>query len=310
MDKATEREALTKVFGTYAELALDSERPDFIIEQSTFRHGVEVTEFYSSDIVAMLNNVPSYTTGLLDGTVAAHYRDRQHLRVETVSLEYEDGRRIDDLRAIFQPTPTVRDQLDLLLSAIDAKGQKHDEYLKSVDVVDLVIWDRSCLFGRQEAFLSLMNAPLEVRRRFLQMPFREVFLLTRSPEPTTEFYYPIRANLLLADALLIDHSHIESGATLDDPQRIFTIACCLKELGHSISYQANPEESIHCPGWQILFNELSVTLRRWIDAGELQPPIDEDRSSMLGIASETIARLLEGRARMGCENVFIALDAN
>lgn len=302
MDKKAERTAIDKVFGDYASNGEDSERPDFVISHETFVHGIEVTELYPSQADAKLQNVRSYTTGLLDGSERIHRADRSLLRVDTVSLLHEDGRRVEDVKAIIQTHPTAVDKLDILLRTIHEKASKYGSYMERADVVDLIVWDRSSLFGGKGDFEAIAAASRDSRKGLLQCPFREIYLLTRSPEPSSFFYYPVRASLFLADAILVDHVNLEGGTDVEDPLRLPTLAVCLARLGHTVSYEAGPEECIHTPGWQMLIEGLNINLRDWTTLGIRQPHGCQEALTRL-VGKEHVDLLLAAREEIHCTNV-------
>jgi len=275
MDKRREREALKHVFGNYAATAEERERPDFRIVHSNLKHGVEVTEMYPSLIDAKLQNLGEYTSGLLDGTQPLHRADREKLRIETISLVHEDGTKIDDVRAIFQPTPTHVEKFTALLGKLAEKSRKFFSYRAECDVVDLVIWDRGSLFGNEQDFEPIHIAPTETRREIVGSPFREIFLLTRSPAPSKYFFYPLRANIFLADALLVDHTFLEVGREFQEDLRLHVLCECLRRMGHPIALSLEPDgSSVHTPGWQLLISGMDVNMREWTTYGRAQPSMD------------------------------------
>lgn len=275
MEKRRERQALLHVFGDYAAKAEDHERPDFLISHQALRHGVEITEMYPSPIEAKLQNLTGYTVGLLDGTQPPHRVDRDSLRVETISLLHEDGTKIDDVRAIFQPTPTHKEKLAVLLDTICEKSYKFDSYKTECDVVDLVVWDRGSLFGNEADFEVVHLAPSETRMRLISSPFREVFLLTRSPEPSRFFFYPLRANVFLSDALLVDHFFLRYQKEFSQATRLNVLCECLRRMGHPVALSSMPDGlSVHTPGWQLLISHLNVNLREWTTHCLAQPDME------------------------------------
>lgn len=309
MDKRAERSAIGRVFGSRAAKAIASERPDFIIQNETFTHGIEVTELYASAIDAKLQNVPSYTAGLLEDTRKVHRKDRDILRVESITIEHKDGSgKIENVRALFQRNPTPLEKFSLLAEIVNEKATKHKDYLNNCDLVDLVVLDRSYLFGG-EGDAQLLTAQLAENRDFLVgAPFREIFILARTLDPPAHFYYPVRGNVFLIDALLFDHAFLDSGGHVDAPQRLVVLARCLHEMGHSVCYEKTPVESIHVPGWQLLLKGLDLTLRNWTDLPDLQP-----RSTPLealgSISDKTVQGLLTKRLAMHCDST-IALPAH
>ena len=309
MDKRAEKLALCKVFGPRATRAVESERPDFIIQNETFTHGIEITELYASVIDAKLQNVPSYTTGLLEDTKTIHRKDRDILRVESITIEHKDGSgKIENIRALFQRNPTHVEKFTLLAEKVAEKSTKHKDYLSNCDFVDLIVWDRSYLFGGEND-TQLLTAQLAENREFLaRTPFREIFVLGRTPDPPNHFYYPIRGNVFLIDALLLDHAFLESGGDVDDPQRLTTLARCLQEIGHTVSYEKPPSESIHVPGWQLLLKGLDLTLRNWTDLPDLQPRLTPN-DSLRHVNGETVQDLLLKRLGTHCTST-IAIPAH
>lgn len=213
---------------------------------------------------------------------------------------------MENVRALFQRNPTPVEKFTLLAEKIDEKAAKYKDYLSSCDFVDLIVWDRSYLFGGEND-AQLLTAQLAENREFLaRTPFREIFILGRTPDPPTHFFYPVRGNVFLLDALLCDHAFLESGGHVDDPQRLTTLARCLHEIGHTISH-GNPE-SIHIPGWQLHLTGLNLTLRNWTDLPDLQPQSAPD-SSLWHLNDGTIQELLFKRLSMHCTST-IALQAH
>ena len=263
---------------------------------------------YPSLIDAKIQNVGGYTSGLLDGTQPIHRADRDKLRIETISLLREDGTRIDDVRAIFQPTPNNTEKLTALLGKLDEKSRKFSSYRAECDVVDLVIWDRGSLFGNRADFEPIHFAPTETRRQIVGSPFREVFLLTRSPEPSKFFFYPLRANIFLTDALLLDHFLLGAGQELPESLRLEALCECLRRTGHPVALSLEPDgPSLQTPGWQMLISGLDVNLRDWTTYGRVQPSM-ETSSSADSKVLELADRILTARAGHRCSTTVALMS--
>lgn len=239
---------------------------------------------YPSVIDAKIQNLGGYASGLLDGTQPIHRADRDKLRIETISFVREDGTRIDDVRAILQPTPNNTDKLTALIEKLHEKSRKFSSYRAECDVVDLVIWDRGSIFGNKVDFEPVHMAPAETRRQIIGSPFREVFLLTRSPEPSKFFFYPLRANIFLADALLLDHLFLEAGPDLPENMRLQILCECLRRMGHPVALSSEPDgPSLHTPGWQMLISGLDINMRDWTTSGRVQPSMEISSSAESGV---------------------------
>lgn len=309
MDKRAERLALDKIFGARAAKAIESERPDFIIQNEAFAHGIEVTELYASAIDAKLQNAPSYTSGLLDNTQTIHRKDREILRVDSITIEHKDGSgKIENVRALFQRNPTSIEKFSLLAKIVSEKAAKHEDYLRKCEFVDLVVVDRSYLFGGEND-AQLLSAQITENRSFLSSaPFREIFILGRTPDPPAHFVYPVRGNIFLIDALLFDHVFLDSGGKASDPQRLAILARCLFKIGHPVCYEKAPVESIHVPGWQLILKGLDLTLRNWTGLPDPQPR--PTFFGALGHASDgRVQDLLTKRLALHCDST-IALPAH
>ena len=93
MDKEKELEAFHSVFGrTHSYDVVAHEKPDFLVkENNKIQLGVEVTEIYSNNTDAKLKNIDGYTSGLIDGTMQVHKRDRKDIKVEEAVLQDKEG---------------------------------------------------------------------------------------------------------------------------------------------------------------------------------------------------------------------------
>jgi len=270
MDKHAERLALKRVFGAHATKAAESERPDFVTHNDSFAHGIEITDLYVSATDGKLDNLCGYTTGLLDDTLQVHKKDRDVIRVDEISIERKNGETIRNVRAIYRKHPSPVEAFALLTNVVDDKSLKYGDYLANCDFADLIVCDRNHLFGSEKDKQLLSAQILENRELLIRTPFREVFVLSQASDPAGYNYYPVRGNAFLVDALLLDHLYLEVGGEIDDSQRIPTISCCLKKLGHRATYERLPIESIHIPGWQLIFDGLDVKLRDWTPLKDLQ----------------------------------------
>jgi hypothetical protein len=213
---------------------------------------------------------------------------------------HEDGNKIDDVKAIFQSMPTPKEKFAALLDKLSEKSRKFASYQAECDVVDLVIWDRGSLFGSEAGFEPILLAPAEARRQLVSSPFREVFLLTRSPEPSRFFFYPLRANILLADALLVDRSFLENAQDLSECARVSVLCECLRRMGHPVALSSLPDGlSVHTPGWQLLISGLDVNLREWTTYGLAQPAMEPGSSTDTNVL-EMAERILVACAEQRC----------
>jgi hypothetical protein len=64
-----------------------TERPDFLarLTAESAEFGVEVAEFFDSEVEARLRRLPGYAADLLDGAEFRHKEDRRQLTVEANS---------------------------------------------------------------------------------------------------------------------------------------------------------------------------------------------------------------------------------
>ena len=248
--------------------------------------------------------MPSYNSGLLENTEEVHWRDRGILRVESITIENKDGSgKIENIRAILQIDPDYVAKFKLLTEKIHEKSKKHSDYLAKCDFVDLIVLDRSYLFSRENDIQLLTSQLTECHEFLATMPFREIFVLGRTPENQKYFYYPIRGNVFLIDSLLLDHAFLDSGGDLDDPQRLTTLTRCLQEIGHPANYEGPPSESVHIPGWQLLLDGLDLTLRKWTDLPDLQP-LKANNDTLKCINDNVIQSLLQKRYETHCETTI------
>jgi len=285
MNKNSEKKALTQVMGPYADNGLPSERPDFLIKNSEKIHGVEITDFFHTKTDAKLHNLPAYTTGLLEETISVHKADSDLLILATVTLQSEDGKKSENIRAIVKQMPQPKNVAELLLETISSKEAKAESYLQNCDIVDLIIYDQQSMFGsaQQQHFfsaLSLVNAA-----KIHASPFREIFILSRLAESGQPFFYPIRANMFLADTLLYDHALQNSEhPPATEAERISTLAKCLFRAGHAIRVGPKNDLSLNISGWQIVITGMNIDLRNWTNIS--QPQLDKNTLPLESLQTE------------------------
>lgn len=140
-NKNTEENILKLV---YTPLCYDSlirsEKPDFILEKDSIAFGVELTEYFFHNSSARIKNQKDYTK-LVANNEWVHKDD-------VSLLESIDTWKINDYgsesytgRAVKRLNPTWQEKFNKLNSIIIEKGLKYLIYNKSLEYVDLLIYD-------------------------------------------------------------------------------------------------------------------------------------------------------------------------
>jgi len=200
MNKLEERKVVEMVFGGHPQITIDeSERPDFICRvPEAVEFGVEITDFYLSESVARLRNIPNYASDLLSSKAYRHKDDKERIRVDKVIYHSAKTGEKREIQAIIGEGHTIDEVVSRIKASIDSKTVKSIGY--STAIVDLVIRDVDSIAGFDD-FQMLIRAigRTDASSSILRTGFREIYLLTK--QKSDWVCVPLRANLFVAEVL-------------------------------------------------------------------------------------------------------------
>jgi hypothetical protein len=229
MDKQKERNLLGLIYNDseYAEI-VDSEEPDFNIrhKNSTYRFGVEVTEFYYTESNARLRNIINYFTELTENEKYRHKKDKRDLEVREFTIISDQGVDKGKAKGILQELPTIDKYVDMITERICSKEAKLSGYDKTLAHVNLIIFaaeQRIATVPIREYYRHLYTETL--KDTLHRTSFREIFLITTIHE-NRRVYIPLKMILLVADLymfrqLLLDYFPQKAEVSLNDFMILF-----------------------------------------------------------------------------------------
>ena len=209
-------------------LVVASERPDFLVRLTpqSPEFGVEIAEFFDSEVEARLRRLPGYVTHLLDGGAFKHKKDRRQLTVDKVSLTDADGHvKQADIQAIIRKVPPLDTCSEMVAAIVRAKDAKPDSVFAATSHLNLIIADRTNLLSHLEttSFYRLYCGSA-LRRAVLGCRFREVYFVTSFKSGGV--YIPLKllvtlAGLFFFRSVVAQSPHGEEAGTVAELMRLF-----------------------------------------------------------------------------------------
>jgi hypothetical protein len=287
------------------------DRPDFAV----FRHsdhtrgfGVEITEVYTTESNARLENIEGYFADLIAGKPHRHKDDIDELKVEIAQILDEDGHvKIKDLPVVMQ-NHTPERQLPMLLAArIEEKNALVAGYADDLSHVNLVIADRS---GNPtpkpgEAYDVRDFVSPAVKDVLNRCSFNEVHLV-QTVDNGVQIQRPLRMMALLEAGFGFNQaggSVVEAGTDLpdEDVHSLFVEACSAHGL--SVEYVNNQDQGgvfAQYGGVGLQFTDSGIRLLALSD----YPPADPSTPPPRTMDAELATRILEAYEELITTNVF------
>ncbi len=196
--KEAERRILDCVYSDAYEISPDySERPDFRLttRDTSTGFGVEITELWSSESNARLDKIPGYINDVLYNGRYRHDADKLAFIKGHMDHQPPDGVR-QLTPVIISEAGTVGDFTEALITRIDSKSAKYNEYDKSLDHISLIIADRDRGLRDLDQYNIYKHLYTDSLKATLgKTPFREVYLITTIPD-SKQVYIRLRQILL------------------------------------------------------------------------------------------------------------------
>jgi hypothetical protein len=245
----------------------DCENPDFLVRYSpnTPYFGVEVTKYYLSETDARIDNIPYYSTQLLNGKGFKHKDDRQV--ISKVDIINDNGTVfVKDVPAIFQELPQPSKCANDIARRISFKASRLQDSMVEISHTNLIINDKTGLLRKinKKNFYGTYFIP-ELIEAISASPFREIFLVTFLQDE--HVYAPLKMLYLLAEVYLFNAVIVDKGYDKNIPSEICDAELFAAYLNSTVIYNV----LIHrdTAGTEIIFgdsgiligNDNSVTVR-------------------------------------------------
>lgn len=182
------------------------EEPDFEIKHKFNgpKFGVEVTEFYFSESLARINNIPGYVSEIISTGKYKHKDDIASLGVKEFTLIPGDNRKPQQkISGIFQAQPNINEYVAKVAESIENKNQRYSSYIDRLDHVNLIIFDyENILTGAPSDKFHYQFFKPKLEKALLDSRFREIFFITNLglfPSPR-DVYIPLKMLFLVAEA--------------------------------------------------------------------------------------------------------------
>jgi hypothetical protein len=220
MNKKREKDILKMVYdNNQIDEIINNENPDFKIKKKSQEKffGVEVTEFYYSELSARMKNIPKYISDIINNKQYRHKKDRKALEVKTFTLQ-SDNKPDKQLEGIIQEIPPVTEYVRMVVDIIENKSKRIQDYVKGLNHVNLIILDtenRLILIRRSNFYMMFFTSYLKTA--LCNTAFREVFFVTKI-ETDRWVYIPLKMLFLVSELYLFDgilhyyypHLHLNS----------------------------------------------------------------------------------------------------
>lgn len=184
--KQKEKNIVINIYNSSEIIIKDSEQPDFIIESSSEKFGVEVTELYLSESEARLNNYSGYKEKILNsndnsvldkrdvGTLSKqevymlnNITNEWIFLFDFVHVKYDDNK-------TFHSKPSYDFIENKIIETIDIKDNKAEKYQKS-DYNELLI---NCPTDIPESIIKKLYTSQKIFEKVNNSKFKRVYLLS------------------------------------------------------------------------------------------------------------------------------------
>jgi hypothetical protein len=194
--------------------------------------GLEVTEFYYSEALARLRNIPFYLKQVMEGR-HAHKDDITELPVSTVRITAPDGRDKGEAQAVIKDTPSITTYVDMLREVVTKKSSQRAAYRTDLSHANLIIVDNEEPFystERKHIAHNLLRPDLVAA--LYTSGFREIYLTTSAVNGTC-VVVPTLMLALCAEVTVTIRAMIEFGWDPSDDTEVVlaTVADLLRERG-------------------------------------------------------------------------------
>jgi hypothetical protein len=287
-------------------VVVPTERPDFLarLTPESAQFGVEIAEFFDSEVEARLRRLPGYIASLLDGGQFRHKENRRQLTLHKVSISDGDGTvRYSDVPAVIRRVSNLETCSQMVADIIRIKGAKLCGVLGSLDHTNLIIADRTNLLCHLErtAFYRLYCGPA-LRQAVRSCGFREVFFVTSFKSGNA--YIPLKLLVTLAGLFLfhpvVAQRHVDDIGTPADLMQLFASYLHATTTGPvGVRHEGKLVEVLYGDSGFILDDHLAPTIRTYNDW-----PWPSDVSMDAARARELPAGLVEAVSAFELENTF------
>ena len=287
--KAQEREALDAVYGSRISSDVrEHERPDFLLTLRDGRppFGVEIVDFYDSEVEARLQRIPDYVGTLLDGGGFRHKRDGQEIKLERISITTQTGEvTAANIPAIMREVPPLDACAAKVSAIIRVKDAKFEESSPRYRHVNLIVVDQTNLLGHLPVSSFYRSyCTRELRDAVYASRFREVFFLTSFKSGRR--FVPLKLLVTLA-RLYLFHATCRAvpGLRFKDVHR-FTrrFAEYLAGLAAgpvAFRHEGRESEVLYGDSGFLVSKELGVTVRLYNDAGWPESALELPHTTMV-----------------------------
>lgn len=188
MNKNDERKILNMIFSEEDYYIVDSEEPDFILNNKKLqgKFGVEITESYKDEANARLIHRQNYIDLIINpennkGKGKVNKGDRSKLPVHEITLLNDDNTLGDTLKGIVSNARNPYDVGNTLLGCIENKENKLGNYQKQASQNYLIIYDmEGFLYGENSEKIYEYITNKSLFNMLTQSKFREIYVITQS----------------------------------------------------------------------------------------------------------------------------------
>lgn len=183
MDKKEKEKCIfNMIFSDENITVLETEEPDFIVTNNESNHifGVEITEFFTDECYARLQNIPHYFDSIIDNGKYFHKGDNKKLPVTNVNVIPRDMSESRYIDSIITSIPSRDEYAKKLIERIEDKNSKIHNYNKKAKDHYLIIFDnQNCINHKTSSDLYESIFNLELSKTIINSAFKEIFFITR-----------------------------------------------------------------------------------------------------------------------------------
>lgn len=192
------------IYANRKDLSIDlKDKPDvWVTNNIGKKFGVEITQIYTNESSARLENLPNYLSDLIGGGKFKHKDDKDHIIVDEITIiDKENNLKLNDTAVITQGINEEK-YYSLIEERIKEKDKKSIYYDKELNYYNLIIEDNTS--GLNFKLDTVINhfSKRSISRTILESCFKEIYLIVFIGNE--KYYLALRNGIYVYNLFLFD----------------------------------------------------------------------------------------------------------
>jgi len=150
-----------------------------------------------------MNNIPNYFNYIIENRKYKHKDDNKNLELAEMELINEKNKKVRNFEGIIVKLPNLEEYRSTIINCINTKNQKYKLYNKSLNHINLIIYDniKPMIKLENKDFYKyyFTNTLIDA---ITKSQFREIYLITQIKNGA--YYYPLKLLYLISELYLLN----------------------------------------------------------------------------------------------------------